>query len=67
MRAEYPWLSDLVPLMAYVRNRPMHPNYVRISGFLQDMFERVLWEGADPDVAVRKAVQALTVVMAEPY
>jgi len=67
MRSEHPWLQELVPLLAYVRNRPMHANYVRISGFLQDMFERVLWEGADPEVAVRKAIQALTVVMAEPY
>ncbi|MBN1246192.1 MAG: extracellular solute-binding protein [Anaerolineae bacterium] len=59
----HPWLSALVPLLTYVRNRPLIPNYNRVSGFLQDMFEHVLWEGADPEDAIRKTAQALSVVM----
>lgn len=59
----HPWLSELVPLLTCVRNRPLIPNYNRVSGFLQDMFEHVLWDGVDPENAVRKTAQALSVVM----
>jgi ABC-type glycerol-3-phosphate transport system substrate-binding protein len=61
--AAHPWLSELVPLLANVRNRPRIPNYNRVSGFLQDMFEHVLWEGADPEDAILKTSQALSVVL----
>lgn len=59
----HPWLAELVPLLAYTRNRPLIQNYNRVSGFLQDMLEHVLWEGADPETAIRKTAQALSVVM----
>ncbi len=63
IRPEHPWLSELVPLLAHVRNRPMLPNYARVSGYLQDMIERVLWDGMDAETEVRKTAQALEVVM----
>jgi len=59
----HPWLSQLVPLLSFVRNRPLVPNYDRISGFLQDMFEHVLWDGVDAEGAVKRTAQALSVVM----
>ena len=62
-RPDHPWLSELVPLLTYVRNRPLIPNYDRVSGFLQDMFEHVLWDGVDAEVAAKKTAQALSVVM----
>lgn len=62
---DHPWLSRLVPLMAHVRNRPLLPNYARVSGFLQDMFEHVLWDGADAEAEVKKTAEALSVVMTE--
>jgi len=62
-RPVHPWLSELVPLLIYVRNRPLIPNYNRVSGFLQDMFEQVLWDGVDAEVAAKKTAQALSVVM----
>jgi multiple sugar transport system substrate-binding protein len=65
LSAEHPWLSQIVPLLTYVRNRPMHPNYMRISDFLQDMFENVLWEGADPETELQKTAQALSIVLSE--
>ncbi len=63
IRTDHPWLSELVPLMAYARSRPMLSNYNRVSGFLQDMLEHVLWEGADADVEVSKTAEALSIVM----
>lgn len=65
LKEEHPWLSQLVPLLVNVRNRPMLPNYVRVSGFLQDMIEHVLWDGADPEAEIRKTAEALAVVMTE--
>ena len=63
VRDDHPWLSKLVPLLARVRNRPLLPNYARVSGFLQDMIEHVLWDGVDAEEEVRKTAQALDVVM----
>jgi ABC-type glycerol-3-phosphate transport system substrate-binding protein len=60
---DHPWLSEIVPLLAYVRNRPLVANYTRVSGFLQDMLEHVLWDGADPQSEITKTVQALSVVL----
>ena len=65
LRPSHPWLSQITPLLMNVRNRPLHRNYIRISDFLQDMFEHVLWDGADPETEIRKTAQALAVVMAE--
>ena len=62
-RPAHPWLSQLVPLLTYARNRPMIPNYTRVSGFLQDMYEHVLWDGLDAEVTATKTAQALSVVM----
>lgn len=65
VRENHPWLSTLVPLLTYVRNRPLLPNYARVSGFLQDMIEHVLWDGADAEKEVRATAQALEIVMTE--
>lgn len=63
MTASHPWLSEVVPLLTYARHRPLISDYVRISGFLQDMFERVLWGGENPEAAVRETAQALSVIL----
>lgn len=63
LHSEHPWLKQIVGLMPYVRNRPIVPQYMRISGFLQDMFEHVLWEGADPESEIRKTAQAISLIM----
>jgi len=61
---EHPWLSSLVPLMAHARNRPMLPNYLRVSTFLREMLENVLWEGAQPEPEIERTAMLLSVVMA---
>ena len=63
LRGDHPWLRQIVSLVPYVRNRPVVPQYMRLSGFLQDMFEHVLWEGADPESEVRKTAEALSLIM----
>lgn len=60
---EHPWLSQVVPLLAYARNRPLVSSYVHVSNFLAEMFERALWEGENPEVAIKETAQALTVVL----
>lgn len=65
--SEHPWLSKVIPLLRYARQRPRVPHYIRMSGFLQDMFERVLWEGCDPDTAVRQTAQAVSLVFADQF
>jgi len=56
---EHPWLSKIVPLLTHARHRPRVAGYLQLSNFLQDMFEHVLWEGVDPETAVRQTSQVL--------
>jgi multiple sugar transport system substrate-binding protein len=60
--AEHPWLANLIPLLEFARHRPRVAQYIRMSGILQDMFERVLWEGGDPEATVHQTVQTLSLV-----
>jgi len=61
--SQHPWLADLVPLLAHARNRSLIPSYVRVSRFVQDLVERVLWLGVDVDRAVTETARALTLVI----
>lgn len=62
--SDHPWLSEVVPLLAHARSRPLVPSYLYVSDFLQDMFEHALWEGVKPETAVKETAQALSVVLA---
>jgi ABC-type glycerol-3-phosphate transport system substrate-binding protein len=62
-RADHPWLSQVVPLLGHARHRPRLPNYNQLSSLLQEMFERVLWEGMDPEQALAKTATALSYVI----
>lgn len=66
MGPDHPWLTELIPLVERARSRPLVPYYLRLSSLLQDMFERVLWDGADPRSAVLEAAQMLTLVSSTP-
>ncbi len=46
LKERHPWLKTVIPLMDIARPRPMLKQYVRLSLFLQQMFEQILWEGA---------------------
>jgi maltose-binding protein MalE len=62
-RANHPWLSKVVPLLKHARHRPRLPNYNQVSSLLQDMFERVLWDGMDPEEALDRTATALCYVI----
>lgn len=51
---QHPWLSQIVPLLKYARNRPKVAGYLRLSRFLQKMIEDVLWDRVDPETALRQ-------------
>jgi ABC-type glycerol-3-phosphate transport system substrate-binding protein len=52
-------LRAAVPLLDHARPRPMLAEYVRVSRFLQQMFEHVLWEGMSVEDATTRAARAL--------
>lgn len=60
--AAHPWLSKLIPLLKFARLRPRVADYIQLSSLLQDMFERILWDGADPASVVRETSQVLSIV-----
>ncbi|MBN1249342.1 MAG: extracellular solute-binding protein [Anaerolineae bacterium] len=62
---EHPWLHQIVPLLKYARHRPRIAGYIQLSNLLQDMFERILWEGEDPAAVVRQTSQVLSMVSPE--
>jgi maltose-binding protein MalE len=62
-RSDHPWLSQVVPLLSNARHRPRLPNYNQVSSLLQDMFERVLWEGMEPEEALKRTATALSYVI----
>jgi multiple sugar transport system substrate-binding protein len=57
--AAHPWLSGVIPLLQFARLRPRVAGYIQLSSLLQDMFERILWHGADPASVVRETADAL--------
>jgi multiple sugar transport system substrate-binding protein len=61
---EHPWLTALIPLLEFAHHRPRVPHYLRMSGLLQDMFERVLWEGNDPEATLHQTVRTMSLVFA---
>lgn len=61
--AKHPWLSTVVPLLSQARTRPLVPNYIQISRFLQQMFEQVLWVGSPIEEAVSRTAQSLSLLL----
>lgn len=60
---EHPWLSAIVPLLKYARNRPQVSNYFRLSSYVQTLFEQVLWKGVEIEDAVAETSRTLAVVL----
>ncbi|MBN1877790.1 MAG: extracellular solute-binding protein [Anaerolineae bacterium] len=61
--AEHPWLSMIMPLLPLARTRPLVHNYIQISRFLQQMFEKVLWTGESVEETVQYTVQSLSLLL----
>ncbi len=61
--SEHRWFREIVPLFSWVRTRPLVPNYIQISRFLQKMFEQVLWVGEVVEETVRRTAQSLALLM----
>jgi ABC-type glycerol-3-phosphate transport system substrate-binding protein len=57
--AEHPWLRLVVPYLASARNRPVVRNYLRLSRFLREMFEKVLWDGLPVEETVQQTARLL--------
>jgi hypothetical protein len=57
--AEHPWLQLVIPYLASARNRPVVRNYLRLSRFLREMFEKVLWDGLPVKETVRQTARLL--------
>ena len=61
---QHSWLSMIIPMLAYARPRPKHPGYLSLSRLLQDMFERILWHGAEVIPTVQQTEHLLRYVLA---
>lgn len=59
---DHPWLVQIVPLLQHARHRPRVAGYIQLSNLLQGMFERILWEGADPVDVVHQTSQVVSIV-----
>lgn len=59
----HPWLREVSPFLSVARPRPMLRQYVRVSRFLQQMFEMVLWEGASIEETVHHTINYLTLLL----
>jgi len=58
-----PWIRKILPLLSLARPRPLLPQYTRISRFLQQMFEQVLWQGAPIEDTLRQTQRYLTLLL----
>lgn len=63
MTESHPWLREVVPLLEFARPRPMLGGYVRVSRFLQRMFESILWDGASVEEVVLNTHNSLQVLL----
>lgn len=61
---KHSWLSMIIPMLASARPRPKHVGYIRLSYLLQDMFERILWHGADVVPTLQQTEHTLRYVLA---
>ncbi len=64
LAAEHPWMQTLIPLLEIARPRPLTEQYVRISRFLLQMFEKVVWEGAPVQETVEEMADYLKLLLA---
>jgi len=60
---EHPWMQHIIPLMQLARPRPMLGDYARVSRFIQQMFQQVLWDGAPVEQVVAQTVRSLHLLM----
>jgi ABC-type glycerol-3-phosphate transport system substrate-binding protein len=65
MAPVHPWLSSIVPLLKHARNRPMVRHYLRLSKYMQALFEKTLWDGATVEDAVKQTSTTLSLILSE--
>jgi hypothetical protein len=65
LKGEHSWMRTVIPLLAHSRPRPMLPEYVQVSRFLQQMFEQVVWQGGAAQEAVTQTAHYLALLLGE--
>jgi ABC-type glycerol-3-phosphate transport system substrate-binding protein len=65
VQGDHPWMKKIVPLLSLARPRPMIAEYIQVSRFVQQMFERILCEGAPIDAVVERTAQTLELLLGE--
>jgi len=59
----HPWIREIMPLLAVARPRPKLAQYIRVSLFLQQMFEQILWQGAPAEKVVKQTASYLALLL----
>lgn len=59
----HPWLRRILSLVRVARPRPKMKQYTRVSRFLQQMFEEVLWHKAPVEATVRQTLNYLALLL----
>ena len=65
LKGEHSWMRTVIPLLVHSRPRPMLPEYVQVSRFLQQMFEQVVWQGGAAQEAVTQTAHYLALLLGE--
>jgi len=61
--SKHPWLKHIIPFLELARPRPFMGNYLHAALFLQDMLQKILWEGAPIEETVQHTAQALALLV----
>ncbi|MFP4343389.1 MAG: extracellular solute-binding protein [Anaerolineales bacterium] len=59
----YPWMDELVRLLRAARPRPQMRQYGRVSRFLQQMFEEILWQDAPLKATINRTHHYLSLLL----
>ncbi len=59
----HPWMREIAPLLSVARPRPKLAQYIRVSKFLQQMFEKILWQGAPAEKVVKQTASYLALLL----
>lgn len=60
---KHPWMREIAPLLSVARPRPKLAQYIRVSLFLQQMFEQILWQGAPAEKVVKQTASYLALLL----
>jgi hypothetical protein len=63
LRERYPWMRESIALLRAARPRPQMREYGRVSRFLQQMFEEILWQDAPIQGTVNRTHHYLTLLL----